>query len=306
MEEINPNSAKEKENKGILYDINNNKEDNINENNYNFDKYIYCPICNNEFHQPIECEFCHKIFCEQCIKNYLEKNKTCPSNCKEVILKTNRTISNIINELIKIKSFKEKTINPTPKKIINNNNSNFININNIYEENKEIEVEVEDINKYDYKIRFEDLYKDFLKFKNEFNIVNDENFNLRKENWNLKTENINLNREKDNYIQNIEEINQENIRLEEEKKKVEYDFKNINKNIKNENYLYEIKLLKDEVTNLKREESKLNRNNQILKENNNKLNQDIESLKEEIEYYDDYYEDDYEQINHKKKKNEWY
>ena len=321
MEEINTNMMKEnekEEKKEILNNLIHINEEKMNENNNNLDKYILCPICNNEYNNIRECESCHKVFCEECIKKYLEKNKTCPSNCKEVNLKSNKIISNIIEELIKIKSFRDlktKTIIPTKKNInkkTENNNSNIININNIYEEKKEEKKIplVEDINKYDYKMRFEDLFKDFSKFKSEFNKVNDENFNLRKENWNLKTENINLIRKKDDLVRTFEKLNREN---KERNGNQQIDFRDLsklyrNKNINTnnlDNFNNEIDLLKDEVSNLRKEESELRNNNLILKEKNIKLNNEIQNLIEEMGYNDDYQDED-DEIDSKKKKTEWF
>lgn len=122
---------------------------------------------------------------------------------------------------------------------------------------------VEDINKYDYKLRFEDLFKEFSKFKTEFNKVNDENVKLRKDNWDLKTENITLQRRKDELVEEFDELN----------KKIE-----INKGVKNLNNLDFKKLTKKNKVNVLDKYTididKLNNEVQSLK----KLNLNIEKI----------------------------
>ena len=328
MEEIDTSKPIEETNE-ITNDINNlNIKEKKEEEKNNLDKYIICPICKSELNKPLECTSCHKIFCELCINNYLEKNKTCPSNCEKVILTSNRVMSNIIDELIKIKSFrdfKEKTIKPTPKTNNQDNNINIndnkdnkvIDINSNYinenekkndEKNKNIPL-VEDINKYDYKLRFEDLFKEFSKFKTEFNKVNDENFKLRKENWDLKTENINLQRRKDELVQEFDDLNQK-IETNKSKKSLEnIEFKNLTKKNKNnilDKYTVDIDQLNQEVQNLRKTESEYRKNNEKLKKENEKLKIDVETLREEMGYIEDRYQDDDDEIDSKKKKSEWY
>ena len=313
-------------------EIKNKKED----ENYTLDKYIICPICKSELNKPLECNSCHKIFCEICINNYIEKNKTCPSNCEKVILNSNRVMSNIIDELIKIKSFrdfKEKTIKPTKtnnqdntinkndnkdnkdNKDNNNNKVIDINSNDIYENEKKNDEKkvnvplVDDINKYDYKLRFEDLFKEFSKFKTEFNKVNDENVKLRKDNWDLKTENITLQRRKDELVEEFDELNKK-IEINKGVKNLNnLDFKKLTKKNKVnvlDKYTIDIDKLNNEVQSLKKTESEYRKNNEKLKKENEKLKFEVERLREEIGYIEDRYQDDDDEIDSKKKRTEWY
>ena len=337
MEEINTSKPTDEGNE--IKDIINNednknikdiKDKNENENNI-LEKYIICPICKCELNKPLECTSCHKIFCELCINNYIKKNKTCPSNCEKVILTSNRVMSNIIDELIKIKSFKdfkEKTIKPTPKtnnqdnkinKTDNNENQNnqVIDINSNYleqnekkndEKNQKVPL-VEDINKYDYKLRFEDLFKEFSKFKTEFNKVNDENVKLRKDNWDLKTENITLQRRKDELVEEFDELNKK-IEINKGVKNLNnLDFKKLTKKNKVnvlDKYTIDIDKLNNEVQSLKKTESEYRKNNEKLKKENEKLKFEVERLREEIGYIEDRYQDDDDEIDSKKKRTEWY
>ena len=42
---------------------------------------IICPICNNIYKNPMQCNNCQKIFCKKCIENYKNDN-ICPINCQ--------------------------------------------------------------------------------------------------------------------------------------------------------------------------------------------------------------------------------
>ncbi|KAL4451130.1 hypothetical protein ABPG74_021452 [Tetrahymena malaccensis] len=73
-----------------------------------------CTICLYPLNEPVQCEICENMYCQNCITEYLFIHKTCPSQCTvNNIIKISRNLQNTIEKSVQIQcDFCQIQINP--------------------------------------------------------------------------------------------------------------------------------------------------------------------------------------------------
>jgi len=74
-----------------------------NENFYEIEKEITCPICLNYLNNPVMCSSCENIYCKDCINKWKDNNSSCPLRCEDFVIKDVSRILKQILEKITIK-----------------------------------------------------------------------------------------------------------------------------------------------------------------------------------------------------------
>lgn len=81
---------------------------------------LFCEICLGLLNDPVMCASCQHTFCKSCINQWIERNNTCPTKCKEVSLVDIKPTLKKIMELLFIQCSCGKQISllnyPTHKK----------------------------------------------------------------------------------------------------------------------------------------------------------------------------------------------
>lgn len=85
-----------------------------------FEESITCQICSNLIIEPTMCLQCQNTFCKNCIKDWMEKNKSCPNNCE------NPEYKDVVEKKNNITKFKFKCIKGCGEEIpFNDINSHY-------------------------------------------------------------------------------------------------------------------------------------------------------------------------------------
>ena len=277
------------------------------------EKLITCVICDGIINEPTECSSCKNNFCKHCIIEWNEKNKNCPFRCNDSSFKENKWLKLFLSDILKFKC--EKGCGQ---------------VFTYSEFNEHYLKTCPNIDKIDYKQKFEDLSIEFEKMKVRAEIKNENNEKYKKEIEKLIESNKFLIAENKQY----EKIIKENLtrnnsilsRIDElEQKKNEIIEKNNSNQSKmkvKEKELLELieKLKKQKKTisgnliSLKEEKEQLNKiNKALLKEKKKKVkNFKKRKIRKYNNEYDDYDDNDAEYLGTKQmnknsvKKSGWY
>ena len=226
-----------------------------NNNIDDIEQLFICSICEGIVNKPVQCINCQNNFCEHCIKEWDEKNHSCPMRCKEYSFQKNILFENFLSDILLFKCQKGcGAIIPYSK----------------LEEH--LNVTCPNVNSEDFRQKFEDLSFEFEKYKLRFDTKKYTNLKLTKNYENLLVEKAELNTQ----IRAYENVN------EELKLKLLYldDLINLNDlEKKNENLLEEKDLL-DEKIYTQLDIQKLNRDNKILNRKNERLQIKLNYLKD--------------------------
>lgn len=226
-----------------------------NNNIDDIEQLFICSICEGIVNKPVQCINCQNNFCEHCIKEWDEKNHSCPMRCKEYSFQKNILFENFLSDILLFKCQKGcGAIIPYSK----------------LEEH--LNVTCPNVNSEDFRQKFEDLSFEFEKYKLRFDTKKYTNLKLTKNYENLFVEKAELNTQ----IRAYENVN------EELKLKLLYldDLINLNDlEKKNENLLEEKDLL-DEKIYTQLDIQKLNRENKILNRKNERLQIKLNYLKD--------------------------
>jgi hypothetical protein len=226
-----------------------------NNNIDDIEQLFICSICEGIVNKPVQCINCQNNFCEHCIKEWDEKNHSCPMRCKEYSFQKNILFENFLSDILLFKCQKGcGAIIPYSK----------------LEEH--LNVTCPNVNSEDFRQKFEDLSFEFEKYKLRFDTKKYTNLKLTKIYENLLVEKAELNTQ----IRAYENVN------EELKLKLLYldDLINLNDlEKKNENLLEEKDLL-DENIYTQLDIQKLNRENKILNRKNERLQIKLNYLKD--------------------------
>ena len=274
------------------------------------EKLITCVICDGIINEPIECSLCENNFCKHCIIEWNEKNKTCPFRCSNSSFKENNWLKLFLSDILKFKC--EKGCGQ---------------IISYYEFNEHYLKTCPNINKIDYRQKFEDLSIEFEKMKVRFEIKNENNKKYKNEIENLIESNKFLKVENEKYVKLIKEnISRNNSiisrinEVEQMKKELlEQNASNQKKMKEKENKLLEmIEKLNNEksrisgnITQLKETNEQLNKINKVLSKQKKKKIKNFRKSNKKNKY-DDYDDNDAEYegskniIKNKFKKNGWY
>ena len=128
------------------------------------EKIITCSICDGIINDPMECILCENNFCNHCIKKWKEKNVNCPFRCVNFSLKENIFLKKFLSDTLKFKC--EKGCG----QIISY--SDF---------NEHYTISCPNIDKINYKQKFEDLRVEYEKLKIRHQIKIENNKKLREE-----------------------------------------------------------------------------------------------------------------------------
>ena len=245
------------------------------------EKIITCSICDGIINDPMECILCENNFCNHCIKKWKEKNVNCPFRCVNFSLKENIFLKKFLSDTLKFKC--EKGCG----QIISY--SDF---------NEHYTISCPNIDKINYKQKFEDLRVEYEKLKIRQQIKIENNKKLREEiknyiksNNELIVENkvnkknlIEAESNKNSLIQKIKELNNSIKTIENEKKET-----NNHKNL-----LLEIEKLNNEKNRISVNISLLKKENEHLK----KIKKNLTIRKTQmIQNNNEYYNDEYNNYN---------
>ena len=58
-----------------------------------------CPICQQIYYEPVQCQLCQHFFCKQCIGKWLRQSNQCPFKCKELNFLENKSMNDYLSIL---------------------------------------------------------------------------------------------------------------------------------------------------------------------------------------------------------------
>lgn len=64
---------------------------------------IKCSICSNVLLDPLECDVCGSLFCEECINDRIKTDKTCPNGCKKMKIENIKLNSKKLLSLVRLR-----------------------------------------------------------------------------------------------------------------------------------------------------------------------------------------------------------
>ena len=215
-----------------------------------------CSICEGILNKPYQCKICQNNFCEHCIKEWEEKNHSCPMRCSNYSFEENICLFNLLSNILFFKCQKGcGTIIPYSK----------------LEEH--INYTCPNVNIQDFRQKFEDLSIEFENYKIRFETKKYTNLKLKKCYENLIVENAEIKAQIRSYENIIDELNLQKL----------YDLGEINLNDLiqriDKNIVFEKEDLIDEKIITKLNIEKIKRENNILNRKNERLENKIKLLK---------------------------
>ena len=226
-----------------------------NNNIDDIEQLFICSICEGIVNKPVQCITCQNNFCEHCIKEWDEKNKSCPMRCLKYSFQRNICFENFLSDILLFKC--EKGCGA------------IIPYSKLEEHLKFI---CPNANSEDFRQKFEDLSFEFEKYKIRFDTKKYTHLKLIKNYENLLVENAELKTQIRAYEKVNEELNLKQLILDG----------SIDENAlqtKNDNLLMEEELL-DEKIYTQLDIQKLNREIKILNRKNERLQIKLNYLKE--------------------------
>ena len=277
------------------------------------EKLITCVICDGIINEPTECSLCRNNFCKHCIIEWNEKNKNCPFRCNNSSFRENNWLKLFLSDILQFKC--EKGCGQV---------FSYSQFNEHYLKT------CPNIDKIDYKQKFEDLSIEFEKMKVRAEIKNENNEKYKKEIEKLIESNKVLIVENAQYEKLIKEMISRNnsilSRIDEvEEMKKEINEKNLsiqNKMKTKEKELIEVieklkhekKRISGNILQIKEEKEQLNKiNKTLIREKKNRVNNYKRTKRKKYnDYYDEYDDNDAEYLGTKQmnknagKKSGWY
>ena len=227
-----------------------------NDNNLDdIEQFFICSICEGILNKPYQCKNCQNNFCKHCIKEWEEKNHSCPMRCKNYSFEENICLYNLFSNILFFKCQKGcGSIIPYSK----------------LEEH--LNITCPKVNTEDFRQKFEDLSIEFENYKNRFETKKYTNLKLTKNYENLLVENAEIKTQIRAYENVIDELDLEQSYLLEMK----LDILN---NVENSQKILEKEDLIDEKIYTNLDIEKLKRENRILDRKNGRLENKIKLLK---------------------------
>ncbi len=175
-----------------------------------------CSLCLNDKNKLKKCKFCNTVYCENCLKNWLQKHNTC-TNCK-----TNIKMQDMISLNLMKNNSNKKINNSNPQQNNFNNKSNSINPLNQVTYNPKSNNFINNIQNNPNNIINNNMNNNM----NNNNIIMNNNMNNNNiiMNNNMNNNNINMNNNMNN------NINENIIMCQDHNSRIEYYCVQCNKN----------------------------------------------------------------------------